>query len=313
MKATVVICTLNRKQELSRALDSLAVQSLHRQDFEVMVVDNGSADGTPAFVRARAVDFHNLRVVVESNLGLSAARNRGMQEAKGPIVAFMDDDAEAMPAWLEAHLSVYEADQSVVGVGGPIELVWPDGRPKWLPQGLDSPFSGLDLGDRKRALLYPEAPYGTNMSVSSTAAKEVGGFDLRLGRQGKKLLSYEEHDYFLRLQRIGTIMYEPSARLLHHVSRDRISRQWLLRRSCANGMSEMIWKYIQSPPTTRGDSIGVAAEAVRSVGLNLLRLILGSRKPGQRGGRLRAGVKAAFHLGRLRAWLSLAGPSRKES
>jgi len=91
---TVVICTRDRPEELDRCLD--AVGAVAYPSFDVLVVDNGSS---ASGVRAIAQRW-GARCVVEPRPGLSRARNRGAREARGELVAYLDDDARPEPGWL---------------------------------------------------------------------------------------------------------------------------------------------------------------------------------------------------------------------
>jgi hypothetical protein len=210
---------------------------------EIVVVDNGSTDGTAAVAAAWCAEAPEWRTLVtEPTPGLSRARNRGVAEARGEVVLFIDDDALAPRGWVAAHLAPYARDERVVAVGGPIALRWPEGRPPWLAPGLDHWFSALDHGDRARPFPPPHGPYGTNMSVrrsalaAATPPGDCGPFGERLGRRGRSLVSGEEGDLFERLWTAGGhIAYEPAALVLHAVTPDRLRRRWVLRRGWAQG------------------------------------------------------------------------------
>ena len=114
--ATVVICTHNRATVVRAAIER-ALGEARQAGGEVLVVDNASTDDTPALLAALAHDAPDLRVVQEERLGLSAARNRGLSEAHGDVVAYLDDDAVPRPGWLAALLAPY-ANPGVGCVGG---------------------------------------------------------------------------------------------------------------------------------------------------------------------------------------------------
>src|ERR1035441_3219398 len=103
MKITVLLCTFNRCQSLSTALDSVIAQVLPESaDWDVLVVDNNSSDQTRAVVE----DFRRrypgrIRYLFEPRQGLSRARNAGIRAARGEIIAFIDDDVIAAPTWLQ--------------------------------------------------------------------------------------------------------------------------------------------------------------------------------------------------------------------
>lgn len=107
-RVSVVVATRDRAGRLADLLRSLRDQSLPREAFEVVVVDDASADGTPAVVERDARDLP-LRVVRrERPGGPSAARNDGWPTARAPLVAFVDDDCVADPGWLEALVAAAE-------------------------------------------------------------------------------------------------------------------------------------------------------------------------------------------------------------
>jgi glycosyltransferase involved in cell wall biosynthesis len=242
MRASAVICTLNRRAPLLHAVRSLMRQTFPRDEYEVIVVDNGSTDGSREAIERAMEAAANLRYVCEPRTGLSLARNRGIREARGRVVAFLDDDAEAAPHWLASLWAVYAADADVGGVGGPVFLRWPHGRPAWLPAGFDHRFSAKDEGTARKVLTFPSFLFGTNMSVRRDLLIRLGGFSPRLGRVGGGLVGHEERELFARLDRHGVkIVYEPAAVVLHHISPDRCSPWWLLRRAFAAGRSSVLF------------------------------------------------------------------------
>jgi glycosyltransferase involved in cell wall biosynthesis len=246
--ASIVVCTRNRAGRLRECLAHLDAQ-VGAGDLEVVVVDNGSTDATGDVVRAwAAAEPDRRRHLREPVAGLSRARNRGVAAAQGEVVLFIDDDALAPTGWVAAHLTAYTRDPGVAGAGGPVVLRWPGGRPRWLAPGLEHWFSALDLGDDPGPWPTPHGPYGTNMSVRRAVFAEVGGFDERLGRRGRSLVSSEEGDLFGRVTATGgALAYEPAALVLHGVTADRLSRRWVLRRGWAQGRSNARRRWAAMP------------------------------------------------------------------
>jgi glycosyltransferase involved in cell wall biosynthesis len=115
--ASVVVVTKDRPRELARLLGSLARQTA--RPHEVIVVDNGSG---PAAASAAAPfrDSLPLRLVTETAPGIPAARNRGIHEARGDLVLFIDDDCEADPRWVERLVRPFARDPHIGAVGGEI-------------------------------------------------------------------------------------------------------------------------------------------------------------------------------------------------
>jgi len=113
---SVVIPTYNRAPVLRLCLDALAAQD-YAGPWQVIVVDDGSTDETPDVMSA----FPGFVYLQQENRGPAAARNRGIQEAKGEIVAFTDDDCLAPADWLSRLTDGYDRYPQVAGVGGYLE------------------------------------------------------------------------------------------------------------------------------------------------------------------------------------------------
>jgi len=259
LRATVVVCTFNRAPVLEQCLRSLDTQVVEGEELEVLVVDNASTDHTPALLRDWMQAGRGRRVIREPRLGLAHARNAALHACERDVVIFTDDDALVPPTWAKAHLDVYRSSCRIGSVGGPVGLVWPYGYPDWMTDALMQWFSAVDLGDETGP--YPEGhePYGTNMSVWRDAAAAVGGFDVRLGRQGRRLLSSEERDLNRRLVSAGwRLYYSPAAAVVQQVLPERLSRRWLLRRGWAQGISTARFDMIgqgQSPRALMMDAL----------------------------------------------------------
>jgi glycosyltransferase involved in cell wall biosynthesis len=233
---SVVVCTRDRRRLLEACLASLEEQS---HPVPVVVVDNGSSDGTAAFLRQWSAAGANRLVMSEPVAGLSRARNLGVAHASGDVVLFLDDDALAPPSWVYAHLTAY-ADPTIEAAGGPIVLDFVDGRPSWVAQRLEHWWSALDHGAERRAFPPPHGPYGANMSIRRDAVLAAGGFDPRLGRQGTSLLSSEEAAIFERIwAHGGAIEYLPEAVVIHQITAERVRPWWIMRRGVAQGRSNV--------------------------------------------------------------------------
>src|SRR5579871_5778539 len=101
MKLSVVVPTYNRKDSLRRTLDGLAKQTYPFADFEVVVVSDGSTDGTTEMLADYVKTApYSLRSVLQANGGPSKARNRGIQEAQHEVIVFLDDDVEPVTEFL---------------------------------------------------------------------------------------------------------------------------------------------------------------------------------------------------------------------
>src|SRR5512143_1360393 len=116
MRFSVVIVTYNDRARLADCLDSIFRQSYPSDGFEIIVIDDGSNDGTAESVSSR---FPAVRVVQNQNAGPSASRAAGVKEATGEVIAFIDSDCVAPPDWL-ANIERALGRDGVKVVGGPI-------------------------------------------------------------------------------------------------------------------------------------------------------------------------------------------------
>jgi len=243
VSASVVICTHNRAAELARAVEG-ALPEARGCSAEVLVVDNASTDETPARLAELAREgAPTLRVVCEPRLGLSAARNRGLVEARGDVVAFLDDDAVPRPGWLRALLAPYNA-RNVACVGGCIRLHFLAPPPPWLPPALHHALGAFDPGGAARELRYGHEnyPYGGNISFRGTDARARGGFSTHIGLRGRRQLQHEETDLCYRLEQAGgAIHYTPAAVVDHWVLPDRLRPEWFLARHWQGGQSAALF------------------------------------------------------------------------
>jgi GT2 family glycosyltransferase len=195
---SVVICTYNGSRTLRACLDAL--QRADYPCFEVIVVDDGSSDGTAAV----AEDF-DARLISIPNGGLSNARNVGWQAAKGEIVAYLDDDTAPDPHWLRYLGATFEATE-FAGVAGP-NIAWPG-------DGLVAESVDHAPGNPTHVLLTDqEAEHlpGCNMAFRKQCLAAVGGFDPQFRIAG------DDVDLCWRLQQRGwRLGFHPAAVVWHH-------------------------------------------------------------------------------------------------
>src|SRR5262245_46593013 len=142
---SVVVCTYNRCRTLDRMLGSFFAQDgIDPSDHELIVVDNNSSDETRA-TAIKYADRPGFRYVHEAEQGLSAARNRGIREAVGRVIAFLDDDVLVGSGWLKALEACYQETSATV-VAGKAELLLDGTQPEWLGPFFRSLMSEVAFG-----------------------------------------------------------------------------------------------------------------------------------------------------------------------
>ena len=237
IKISAIICTHNRSAYLEKAIRSLIDQTLPKEQYEIIVVDNASTDSM-----REIVERFQARYIYEPILGLSQARNTGWQAAKGEYVAYLDDDAIAAPQWLEKILDVFENIKPRPGcVGGRIEPMWGAERPAWLSDKMLGQLTILDWGSDPKFLDAEQWIAGANMAFPGKLLEEIGGFCTNLGRKGAALLSMEENMLRMKINKKGYgCFYEPGAVVKHHILPERLTKKWFLDRAYWNGASNAL-------------------------------------------------------------------------
>jgi glucosyl-dolichyl phosphate glucuronosyltransferase len=243
---SVVVCTRNRSRTLAESSAALLAIDYPPDRWEVVIVDNHSTDDTLAVAHEIARGRPDLvRVFEEPEIGLSATRNAGIRRARGEIIAFADDDAFPEREWLRALVEAL-LQENVLVAGGPVEPWFQGELPSWFGDRFLPYLAAWDRGTEAHPLTYNEYPRGNNIAFRRTVFEHFGDFSLQLGRAGASLLSCEETELCLRVERGGgRILYAPKARIRHLTATGRITPDWLAQRFFAQGRSEAIveWRH----------------------------------------------------------------------
>src|SRR5262245_32603106 len=103
-KLSVVIPTKNRAALLTKAIDCIEAQTVLREQYEIIVIDNDSTDDTRSLLEQKSKIYRNLKSGVQDKPGAAATRNAGLRRANGEVILFVDDDVQAEPTLIQAHL-----------------------------------------------------------------------------------------------------------------------------------------------------------------------------------------------------------------
>lgn len=217
---SVVVPTYNRLDQLRRTLEGLAAQTGLDALPEVVVVSDGSTDGTDEYLASDEVPLPVV-AVTQRNAGPAAARNNGVRHATGELVLFVDDDAIPAPDLVAAHLRHHAAsggDTTVVI--GPMTTPEDGGAlSPWCQWEQDMLYKQYDAMDRKQWGATARQFYTANASLARRHVLEVGGFDESFRRAEDVELAYRLADRGLQFT------FARDAVVVHHA--DRSFAAWL--------------------------------------------------------------------------------------
>lgn len=217
MKVSVIIPTYKRIDTLKDCLASLMEQTFAKDDYEILVVEDGSHSGAEELVNDLQKEFPNIRYFWRENAGPAAARNIGIKNARGKICAFTDDDCTVPRSWIADLVDGFKRHPEVTGVGGRME------PPADLVK--KNPFARFELyltrevfnlpPERQEFIAGKDSPIGAtnNIAYATEALRAVGGFDERF----RPHIPGEERDLKERLVDAGydKILYIPT-KVTHH-------------------------------------------------------------------------------------------------
>lgn len=241
---SIIICTYNRFQYLERSLKSLQNQTFEKNNFEILIINAGSTDKTFDIINKFSA-FLPIRFFSAPHSGLSEARNIGIKNAFGDILAFLDDDAIADPGWLvQIQQSFQQNEHKVCACGGKSLLLWETTPPRWLNNSMLMFLGQLDYGNLDFFMDMPnQNPVGLNMAFAKGTFNQIGYFNTYLGRTGGNLLSNEETDFFQKMRRKNfKIYYNPKMLVYHHVTNERTTKQFFYKRYYWQGRSEAVMR-----------------------------------------------------------------------
>ncbi|MEE4236717.1 MAG: glycosyltransferase [Anderseniella sp.] len=284
MDFSVIVCTYNRANNLPRCLGALARQNgTENMDWEVLVVDNNSSDGTQAMVERLAQELPiTIRYARETQQGLNYARNTGIRESKGTYFSYVDDDIEVSPDWLASLYRNFIANDADA-VGGRIHLDPSITLPKWIQDVETKGFLGFqDFGDEAfRMDGKRRYPYGGNMAFNRRVVERIGYFNPLLGRKGEgkkrsELFKGAETDYFHRLADSGEvrIFYEPNAIVYHQVQPFQLEKKYFRTIHSNAGYQRAYYDDKEFPHTIFGVPRYLYPMLLSNVGEYLRQLIL---------------------------------------
>lgn len=242
-KATIAICTYNRVDLLKLCVASIFQLDISKNDFEIIIIDNNSIDATADYCKTIPGLFPalNCRYILELNQGIAHARTRAAKEAKGEIVAYIDDDCLAETNWLKEIVSFYDTNPDAMSTGGKIVPKYLTPVADWFGKYFWGLVANYDLGPEVFQMKAARYPSGANMHFRKIAFEKYGYFDGNLGRSGKSLMAGEEKAMYLKLLKGNEkVYYLPNVVVHHHVEGNKFDKAYVKRHSMGIGGSERL-------------------------------------------------------------------------
>jgi glycosyltransferase involved in cell wall biosynthesis len=270
---SIIICTRNRADSLRQTLTHLdRCAAPPDMDVELLVVDNGSTDHTRQVVEQTTLSKMPVRYVLAPRTGLVHARNQGINEAKGDIILFTDDDIQPSVNWIEAMcrpIFSCEADATM----GTVICDLADRLPVWYDQAVIRGFAEVNLGGERRKLSRYEL-VGANMAFSKSCVDRIGYFNTLLG--AGRLGFFDDTEFSWRLDAAGfTAMYCPEAVVFHYPVMSRLSRRSLRREWFRHGFSAFVATSFHNDRPVNLPLYRFIRQLIRNAKLTLVRLFRG--------------------------------------
>jgi glycosyltransferase involved in cell wall biosynthesis len=300
---SVVVSTYDEKrwEDLVACLESLRGQGT--APLETIVV----VDHNPALLKRVGETFPEVRAVAnERPRGLAGARNTGAEAARGEVIAFIDDDARAEPAWIERLIACF-GPREVVGAGGALIPRWEGPEASWIPHEFYWVFGCSYTGLPER--LGPvRNPIGANMAVRASVLDDVGGFreggndDAPREIRARGVVRAagnlpDDTDFAIRVKQRhpdAVWLYQPEARVLHTVTAERASLGYFLRRCFEEGVGKAnLSRYVGSSEGLSSERRHLAAVLPRGVARELRLALRGDRSGAARAGGILIGLLAS--------------------
>jgi glucosyl-dolichyl phosphate glucuronosyltransferase len=307
-KVSVIIPTCGRPKLLLECIASIIRNDF--ADFEVLIIDQAPARTLQSELSATFTDTR-LRYFSLDEAALDKARNKGIAEAGGEIIVFVDDDVEVEQDWLRAYVEAFGDIEPTPGlVGGPVDPLWLSPKPNWLPEERQYLLGIYNQGNN----LIPTSvlPIGANFAIRRPIINQVGKFDERLDysyARKTSLLSGGDSLFCLKVKQANyPVYYQPRARVWHKISKNKLTKSYFLRRTFWDGVTIIAVMYLtQSASST--NALRIIGWHSREIICLLWRAVFSKNTSSenllQDKARMRLAANCAYSLGIIYAGLKL--------
>jgi glycosyltransferase involved in cell wall biosynthesis len=235
-QATVAICTYNGAARIAQVLKALAAQTRPAADWETIVIDNASSDGTGAVaaeLMARLLPGSG-RVIREDAAGLTFARQRAAREARGSILCFLDDDNIPAPDFVANAIRTFSTRPNAAAIGGKVRAEWERPPSPLALEVQDFALAICDRGDQAFCYERNVGPVGAGLCIRTAVLGKIYGGEAAaaevIGHKGKACGAGDDIAIGVLAWQLGyECWYEPSLVITHQLPSSRMNKDYLLR------------------------------------------------------------------------------------
>ncbi len=299
---TVLLATRNGSRTLPATLEAMARVAIPEGGWKLVVIDNGSTDGSAKLARGFAAKLP-LTVLEEPQPGKNAALNRGLDHLAGDLAVFTDDDVLPHPDWLRALRRTAEKQTDYTMFGGVVLPYWETPPPEWV-QWIDlGPVYTLTGAGLQEGPLNPLLVFGPNMAIRSAVFAAGIRFDDSIGPRGASYAMGSETELTTRLASLGhRAWFAAEAKVEHIIRAFQLDPDWVLQRAIRFGRG----RYRLNP--SRKLWWGVPRHLFRDIPKAALRAAATGAL-----GRRREAFQSRWHLNMLRGMAIEAGQMARTS
>lgn len=247
MSLSVIVSAYSsdRYHDLTDLLNGLDEQTC--SSFEtVIVIDKNKElfDKINQYIKIKGIK-NTVQIFNHENRGLSHSRNIGIQNSKGSVVAFIDDDAVPSPNWVKSIIETFKEDE-IGAVTGEVIPLWEFKEMSWFPKELFWMIS-CSFENISSPKMEVASGFGVNMAFKKKLILDLGMFNTDLGINGKKWQGGEDSDMFLRIREFGKkVVFNSETKVFHKVYAHRIYLKNILKRAFNGGLSIVFMKNMRA-------------------------------------------------------------------
>jgi GT2 family glycosyltransferase len=269
--------TMERLEDLITLIGSLQKQTFTYCEIIIVLEKSRELlDRVDDYIKQN--EYDNVRVLFNSGMrGASAARNMGIRNARGEILAFIDDDAVATPGWLEGIVNIFKSRTDTIGVTGPILPLWENESLMWLPEEFYWIVSCAPV--RSEQQIKVRNAWGNNMAFRKEAFEKGGLFLSEVGARGggargKHELVGEDTEFCLRARHTSgkSIICSPDIVVYHRADTYRFNGSFVASRAYWEGYTKILMK--KALGNQHDDTLAVEHKLLGRILFNLLPLTL---------------------------------------